>query len=115
MTRHPRRPGRFLVLGLLVVILAVVSVGVWYVVGKIKIPKKNNTAEDRAAEEDGPPAFEDVTAAMGIAFTYRNGEDTDRYTILESLGGGVALFDYDGDGRPDVFLTGGGSFDGPTI
>jgi enediyne biosynthesis protein E4 len=115
MTRHPRRPGRFLVLGLLVVILAVVSVGVWYVVGKIKLPKKKDTTTDQSVETDGPPAFEDVTAATGIAFTYRNGEDADRYTILESLGGGVALFDYDGDGRPDVFLTGGGSFDGPTI
>ena len=31
--------------------------------------------------------------------------------ILESLGGGVALIDYDGDGLLDVFVTGGGYFD----
>lgn len=62
----------------------------------------------------GPRAFfEDVTAASGIDFTYRNGEDANHYAILESLGGGVGLIDYDGDGLPDVFLPGGGAFEGP--
>ncbi|HBI42996.1 MAG TPA: hypothetical protein DDY78_09080, partial [Planctomycetales bacterium] len=47
----------------------------------------------------GPPLFEDVTAASGLSFTYRNGEETaDHLAILESLGGGVGLIDYDGDG-----------------
>src|SRR5262249_39597017 len=44
---------------------------------------------------------------------YRNGEEARLATIFESLGGGVALLDYDGDGLLDVFLTGGGYFDGP--
>ncbi len=61
----------------------------------------------------GPPFFEDVTAASGVSFTYRNGEETaDHLSILESLGGGVALIDYDGDGLLDVFLTGGGYYAG---
>jgi hypothetical protein len=57
--------------------------------------------------------FEDVTAASGIDFTYRNGEEADHHAILESLGGGVALIDYDGDGLLDVFIAGGGEFHGP--
>jgi hypothetical protein len=48
-----------------------------------------------------------------LDFTYRNGEEADHFSILESLGGGVGLIDYDRDGLLDVFVTGGGHFDGP--
>jgi hypothetical protein len=47
-----------------------------------------------------------------VDFTYRNGEEAGHYAILESLGGGVALLDYDGDGLLDIFVTGGGYFAG---
>ncbi|MCA9179248.1 MAG: CRTAC1 family protein [Planctomycetales bacterium] len=40
--------------------------------------------------------------------TYDNSQDSDRYTILESLGGGVAMFDFDLDGKLDVCFAGGG-------
>jgi hypothetical protein len=69
--------------------------------------------DEAPAQEAGPAFFRDVTAGSGIDFTCRNGEEADQYTILESLGGGVGLIDYDGDGLLDVFLVGGGYFDGP--
>lgn len=62
---------------------------------------------------DGPAFYEDVTAASGIDFTYHNGEETTHYAILESLGGGALLIDYDHDGLIDLFLPGGGYYDGP--
>jgi hypothetical protein len=77
-------------------------------------PKGDGPAPAAAAEEaPGPPLFEDITSTSGIKFSYRNGEDTANHlSILESLGGGVGLIDFDGDGLLDVFLPGGGQFEG---
>lgn len=67
------------------------------------------TNESQAAQ----PLFEDITHSSGVDFTYHNGEDTaDHLAILESLGGGAALLDYDGDDLLDLFLTGGGLYTG---
>ncbi|WP_152052361.1 CRTAC1 family protein [Tautonia marina] len=52
-------------------------------------------------------AFSEVSDT-GIDAVYRNGEETGALAILESLGGGVAVFDFDRDGRPDLFFPGGG-------
>src|SRR5436190_1911988 len=69
-------------------------------------------ANESATAPAGPPLFKEMTPDSGVSFTCRNGEDADQFTILESLGGGVGLLDYDNDGRLDIFLAGGGYFDG---
>src|SRR5437899_1346569 len=63
----------------------------------------------------GPDLFEDVTPGSGIDFAYRNGEDADPpvRAILEAIGGGVAVLDFDGDGLLDLYVPGGGYFAGP--
>jgi enediyne biosynthesis protein E4 len=94
-----------LLLGLLLTVPACTPPGV---------PSPRGSDKKEPEEEPvGPPVFKDVTAASGLEFTYRNGEDTANHlSILESLGGGVGLIDYDGDGLLDVFLPGGGGFAG---
>ncbi|MFO0846035.1 MAG: CRTAC1 family protein [Gemmataceae bacterium] len=80
-------------------------------------PKRKPALVADAPREDeepaGPNVFEDVTGKTGIQFTYSNGEKTANHmSILESLGGGAGLIDFDGDGLLDVFLPGGGEFTG---
>ena len=54
------------------------------------------------------PRFVDITKKVQLESTYRNGEETKQFSIAESLGGGVATFDFDRDGRPDLFFPAGG-------
>lgn len=54
--------------------------------------------------------FREVTGQSGVDSTFRDGQEAGHLAILESLGGGAALFDYDGDGRIDLFLPGGGRY-----
>ncbi|MCH8827940.1 MAG: CRTAC1 family protein [Planctomycetes bacterium] len=54
--------------------------------------------------------FKDMTKQSGVGWIAQNGEEAGRYSILESLGSGAALFDYDRDGDLDILLPGGGGF-----
>ena len=56
--------------------------------------------------------FVDATKAAGIAFAHHNSATSNKY-LIETMGGGVALLDYDNDGRLDVFLTNGAKIDDP--
>ncbi|HTH47748.1 MAG TPA: CRTAC1 family protein [Candidatus Limnocylindria bacterium] len=47
--------------------------------------------------------FTDVTATAGITFHHENG-GTGQKLLPETMGGGVAWFDFDGDGDPDLLF-----------
>lgn len=54
-----------------------------------------------------PVVFEDVTARTALAnFKHHAGSAAKDY-IVETTSGGVAIFDYDGDGLPDIYLLNG--------
>lgn len=78
-------------------------------------PTTPTTAAELPKVPAGPPWFENVTAASGVNAVYRNGEEANFLAILESLGGGVGVIDYDQDGLLDLVFPGGGSFEGTAI
>jgi enediyne biosynthesis protein E4 len=55
--------------------------------------------------------FRRVDRAWGIDFRHRDGA-SGRYYMVETNGGGVAIFDVDGDGDHDLFLVDGGPLPG---
>jgi hypothetical protein len=59
-----------------------------------------------AAPIDCPIRLTDVTARTKIAFRHSDGGSGQRY-IVESVVGGLASFDYDGDGLVDIYFLGG--------
>jgi hypothetical protein len=50
--------------------------------------------------------FEDRTAHSGIGFVLHNAASPERH-LIETMAGGVAVFDYDGDGYPDIYFANG--------
>ena len=57
--------------------------------------------------------FSDITDRTGLKFQYLASHTTKKY-LPETMGAGVALFDYDNDGRLDLFLVNGAPIDDPT-
>jgi thioredoxin-like negative regulator of GroEL len=57
----------------------------------------------------GAPRFTDDAGAAGLRFTFDNGASPLRQ-LPETMSGGVALLDYDGDGWLDVYCVQGGKF-----
>ncbi len=62
-------------------------------------------------ESYAPPKFEDIASQVGLNHTYRIASQVQpfRFALYQSLGGGVAVLDYNLDGLVDVYLAQGGA------
>jgi len=55
--------------------------------------------------------FEDLAPRAGLVGVNVSGSDKQQAYIIENTGSGVAIFDYDNDGLPDIFFVNGDRFD----
>jgi hypothetical protein len=72
------------------------------VIGALLVAQLSLAAPVRG--EDATPAkFTDITAQAGIRFAHVNGASGEKF-LPETMGGGVAFFDFDNDGNQDLLF-----------
>jgi hypothetical protein len=94
---------------LVVVVGAVLGVFFWQGEKQGDKPAAASSGDrERAVEQAAVPAvrFTDVTRDAGITFVHENGAAGEKL-LPETMGGGVAFFDCDGDGDPDLLFVNG--------
>ncbi|MGB8535271.1 MAG: CRTAC1 family protein [Acidobacteriaceae bacterium] len=90
--------------------LAAILPGCW--VAKAQNSSSASVITHQAATAP-PGKFVDVTTASGVHFQGQAYHTAKKY-LIETMGSGVALFDYDNDGRLDIFFANGAVLTDPT-
>jgi hypothetical protein len=72
----------------------------------LQAPRKNSVSKPPSAL--APIRFREVAQQAGLDFVLHN-NPTPRKHMIETMPGGVAAFDYNGDGLTDIFFTNGAS------
>jgi len=69
----------------------------------------SSSGSSRTASESGASqafvTFADATRSSGITFQRDNGFDGQSWRVVETVNGGVAVLDADGDGLLDIYFT----------
>ena len=117
MTFRPRITPRSLTIASLV--LAGLAAGLFYFSQTTETERNDPIREpavsldEKSPQAASPIRFTEVARQAGLEFLYYGNPSPEHY-MTEQNGGGCALFDFDGDGRLDVFLANGSHFDRPS-
>ena len=91
-------------------VIAVVVIGFIFIVKRKPAPTPPRvtqlsapTAPDNPKAEIPTATFTDITQEAGVTFLHNNGAYGDKL-LPETMGGGVAFFDFDNDGAPDLLF-----------
>jgi hypothetical protein len=75
-------------------------------------PNLPKTPPPPGPQARSPLTFADISAQSGVSFRHAASKTSLKY-LLETMGGGVAIFDYNNDGRMDLFFTNGAALKDP--
>ena len=89
--------------GAWILLLAVIAIAI-----SVLQPPQTEASESAVSSSFPGVQFTDVTRKSNINFRHENPPTAQKY-LLETMGGGIALFDYDNDGKLDTFFTNGQS------
>src|SRR5213078_1849060 len=91
-------------------VIAVVVIGFIFIVKRKPVPPPPRvtqlsapTVPENPKAEIPTATFTDITQEAGVAFLHNNGAYGDKL-LPETMGGGVAFFDFDNDGAPDLLF-----------
>lgn len=75
---------------------------------------RTRTPPPPGPQAPSPVTFTDIYAQTRIDFKHAASVTSQKY-LLEAMGGGVGLFDYDNDGRLDLYFVNGARIDDPML
>jgi len=83
------------------------------VLAQTPLPNTKSDASPATSKTASTPgSFVDITTRSHVAFSGQASHTAKKY-LLETMGSGVALFDYDNDGRLDIFFVNGAPLTDP--
>jgi hypothetical protein len=94
-------------------LLPIAAVFVLSAPGQSPTPSPPSTNIATSAPAPTPGNFVDITQASHVNFIAQASHTSKKY-LIETMGSGAALFDYDNDGRLDIFLVNGAPLNDPT-
>jgi len=78
------------------------------------VPAPDRRPPAAPVQKECPIRLDDVSEESGITFLHTDGSGGRRY-IVESMTAGIATFDYDGDGRIDIYFPNGAPLPGSKV
>jgi hypothetical protein len=91
--------------------ISIILAALVFTTGALAPRQSSGPSADQALS--APGRFVDITSSLGVHFQYLASHTSRKY-LPETMGAGVALFDYDNDGRLDLFLINGAPLADPT-
>jgi hypothetical protein len=85
---------------------AAAALGVVFLAAAALLAQLARPESSRPVSPLAPIRFRNVASSAGVDFVLENNPTAEKH-LIEAMPGGIAVFDYDGDGLPDIFFTNG--------